>query len=60
MFLTRLGGQWKVGMNGVTGLDYTVPFKLMDRMNLTADEYDEMLDKINIFEMAAINAMSGD
>ena len=57
MFMTRLGGQWKVGMNGPTGLDYAVPFKLMDRMKLSDEEYEAMLDKIYIFEIAAINEM---
>lgn len=47
-------------MSGATGLDYALAFRLMDRMNLNDEQYDEMLDALNAMEMAALDEMCKD
>ena len=54
----RCGGQWKTGMSGPTGLDYTLPLKLMDRMGLDDKQYDALLDSLNILETEALSTMN--
>ena len=54
---TRLGTQWRVGANGATGLDHNVMFKRLDRMGLSADDYDQMDDDIRVMERAALTAI---
>lgn len=41
-------------MNGPVGLDYGVLFKMMDRMNLTPERYDELENEVSIMEDAAL------
>ena len=53
----KLGTQWHVGMNGRTGLIYPVLFQLLDRMNLTPEEWDETFDEIRKMEAAALDQM---
>ena len=57
MLFSRLSTQWRMGMGGPTGLDYTLPLKLMDRMNLNEKDYDVMLDDLYVMELAALNEM---
>jgi hypothetical protein len=52
--------QWDVGMAGRTGLKYQVLFDLMDRQQLSGDEWQEMFDDIRELETAALNAMHED
>lgn len=47
-------------MGGATGLDYTLPLKLMDGMSLPKKGYDIMLDAIGVMETAALAAMNED
>ena len=49
--------QWRVGLNGPTGLDYNVLFKIMSRLGLPDDEYDVMFSDVRVMEVAAISAM---
>lgn len=51
--------QWRAGMGGVTGLDYNVLFHKMDRMKLTAADYDLLELDIQIMESAALDVMRG-
>lgn len=44
-------------MNGRTGLIYPVLFQLLDRMNLTPEEWDETFDEIRKMEAAALDQM---
>ena len=46
--------QWRVGMNGPTGLDYNVLYKKLDRMNLDHAQYDDMEEDIRAMEDAAL------
>lgn len=51
--------QWRSGgMGGATGLDYLVLFKKMDRMNLSAEQYDELEEDIRVMELEALRVMS--
>lgn len=50
--------QWRVGAVGPTGLDYNVLHQRMDRMNLSADEYDQLEADIQVMEYAALAAMN--
>lgn len=49
--------QWRVGMSGPTGLDYTVLFHKLDRLGLTTDEYDELESDIRVMEFAALDVI---
>lgn len=49
--------QWRVGMAGATGLDYNVLFHKMDRMKLTAEDYNQLEHDIQIMESAALEMM---
>ena len=53
----RLGSQWRAGPGGVFGLDYNVLYRMMDRMNLTPERYDELEDEIMTLEAAAVAEM---
>ena len=50
--------QWRTGMNGPTGLDYNVLFTRMDRLKLSEQDYEWMLDDIRVIEAAALTAMN--
>jgi len=56
LFLS-LKTQWRVGINGKTGLDYNVLYHKLDRMNLDPDAYAEMEYDIGILEHAALEEM---
>jgi hypothetical protein len=56
-FFLMMQTQWDVGMAGRTGLKYQVLFDLMDRQQLSGDEWQEMFDDIRAMEAAALNAM---
>lgn len=51
--------QWRAGGMGLTGLDYGVLWKKMDRMDLRPEDYDELEASIQVMEYAALTAMSG-
>lgn len=50
----QVSTQWRMGMNGPVGLDYTVVFHELDRRGTPADEYDDMMDAVRIMESAAL------
>jgi len=47
--------QWRIGMNGPTGLDYTALYPLLDREQLSADEWRETFDLVRACEGAALD-----
>lgn len=49
--------QWRIGMNGPTGLDYNVMYQKMGRMKLSESEYDELEDDMQTLELAALQAI---
>lgn len=44
-------------MAGRTGLDYLVLFAMLDRMSLSDDERENLLNDIQTLEIAALNEM---
>ena len=50
--------QWRVGMNGPTGLDYAAVYPLLDRAAKDPQEWDEMFSDIQVMEGAALKQMS--
>lgn len=52
--------QWRAGQSGIIGLDYNVLYREMDRMKLSDDEYDELLDDVRTMEWAALDEMRKD
>lgn len=52
--------QWRVGMGGPTGLDYSVLYRRMDRMGLTPEQYDQMEADIAVMEAAALEEIYSD
>jgi hypothetical protein len=57
---SSLGNQWRVGSCGPYALDYNVLYSKMDRMSLSADEYDELEEEIRIMEDAALDELRKD
>ena len=52
-----MGTQWRIGMSGAIGLDYTVAFHKMDRMRLPDDQYEALEGDLRTMEFAALRAM---
>ncbi|UDM18749.1 DUF1799 domain-containing protein [Vogesella sp. XCS3] len=50
LLLRRLRTQWRVGMGGAVGLDYSVMYWMMDRMELDKDAYDQLEADIQVME----------
>jgi len=53
----RVSGQWRYDMSGPRALDYGPLFTLMDRLRLTDDDWQQMLDDIRVIERAALERM---
>lgn len=49
--------QWRTGFKGAYGLDYNVLYRKMDRMHLSAEEFDDIESAIGIMEQAALEKM---
>jgi hypothetical protein len=54
----RMSTQWRVGGGGPYGLDYGPMFTLMERRRLSPEEWDALLDDIQILEAEAIALMA--
>lgn len=54
----NLSTQWRVGMNGPTGLDYNAVYPLLDRAAKDPQEWDEMFSDIQVMEGSALKQMS--
>ena len=50
--------QWRMSMKGPTGLDHNVLLARLDRMKLSAEDYDDMDSDIRAMEIAALAAMN--
>ncbi len=49
--------QWRVGLNGATGLDYGPLFVCLDRLDLDAPDRDDLFEDIQILEGYALSVM---
>lgn len=56
-FFIGVGTQWRVGMAGPTGLDYTAVLAVMARMRLSEQQHDELFRDLQVMEAAALDAM---
>lgn len=52
----RLATQWRTGINGATGLDYTAAYPLIDRVASSSDEWWHLFDDLQHLERAALRA----
>jgi len=50
--------QWRVGMNGRTGLDYNVLPEMWRRLKIHPDDRDFVFSDIQVMEAAALRQMS--
>ncbi|MAK50543.1 MAG: hypothetical protein CMG85_15015 [Marinobacter sp.] len=57
MFL-RCQTQWRVGMSGIIGLDYTSVLKMIKLYNIK--DHTAMLESLQIMEASVLKAMSKD
>ena len=58
LLFTFLATQWRVGMNGKTGLDYLVMYHKMDRMKLDEDDYSQLENDMQVMERSALEEMN--
>lgn len=52
-----LATQWRVGMNGPTGLAYEALYPLLDRMTSSPQEWDEAFSDLRFMEAEALKVM---
>jgi len=50
--------QWRIGMNGATGLDYSPLFVLMDNRGLGGEAWQQLFDDVRVIESAALAEMN--
>ena len=53
----EMGNQWRIGVGGIAGLDYTPLFLRMDRMSLDDERWNELFHDIRVCEAAALKEM---
>lgn len=53
-----LSTQWRMGMNGATGLDYAVLPTVMDFLEVPADNRKQVFLDLRAMEQAALRAMA--
>lgn len=49
--------QWRIGMGGPTGLDYTVAYHRMQRMDLSPQEFNQLDEDLQVMEASALTMM---
>jgi hypothetical protein len=52
-----MDSQWRIGMSGPTGLDYTALFLRMERLRLDDDEWEQRFADLREIEAAALTQM---
>ncbi|MBP8293131.1 MAG: DUF1799 domain-containing protein [Caldilineaceae bacterium] len=57
-FFARLDTQWRVGMSGPTGLDYTAVLALIRAQRLPRETADALFDDVQTMERAALQQMN--
>ena len=56
-FFLRLPTQWRYGMSGRTGLDYTAVMAMLREMRLPRDKREEIFAGVQVMEIAALEEM---
>lgn len=59
-FLEYCGTQWRAGMGGATGLDYTAVIASLRTLRLGRERFDEVFADVRLMERAALNVMGGE
>lgn len=54
----QVGTQWRTGVAGPVGLDYNVLFRLLDRLGLSQEEWDDTFEMIQALEVQAVKTMT--
>lgn len=57
-FMDYCRTQWRVGMGGATGLDYTAVLACLRTLRLGRERSDELFADVRVMEAAALEAMS--
>lgn len=57
-FLDYCRTQWRTGMGGPTGLDYTAVLACLRTLRLGRERSDEVFTDVRVMEAAALEAMS--
>lgn len=52
--LNRMSTQWRLGFGGAVGLDYNVLYRMMDRLGLVPEEFDQIEADIQVMEMTVL------
>lgn len=55
---SSISTQWRVGVSGVTGLDYNVLFYRLDRMRLSEEAHQQLFDDIRVIEAEALQILN--
>lgn len=55
--LLAMRTQWRFGMSGATGMDYSVLPEMWRRMRVPVDERDQVFSDLQVMEAAALAAM---
>jgi len=53
-----MGTQWRIGMEGRTGLDYGALYPQLDRLTDTPEQYDDLFSDIRWLERSALATMN--
>ena len=53
----RVATQWRYSWSGPTGLDYASVYPLLDRMDLSPQDWDQMLADLQVIEVSARDEM---
>ena len=56
-FFARLSTQWRHGMAGPTGLDYTAVLAMLRRLGLPREQADDVFDGVQVMEAAALSTI---
>lgn len=57
MLFLRVQTQWRIGLSGATGLDYSAVFQTMDRLKVS-DPDGIVFEGLQIMECSALKSMS--
>jgi hypothetical protein len=57
-FLDYCATQWRTGMGGATGLDYTAVIASLRTLRIGRERFDEVFADVRVMESAALEAMA--
>lgn len=60
MLFSRYNTQWRVGMAGAAGLDYSVFHHALEQKGIKGKKFERMMDDLGIIEMAALEHLNAE